>query len=120
MAGGIMLAVLSFSFTHMTDNGAVIASAQREQIATTLEDNAEVMSNTQLAALLAPRAQGRRWRDPSVQPGIARPIAAGALLVPLLASLGEFVNGFRMRRLPDIEPVANREGPDFRLIGVRN
>jgi hypothetical protein len=24
------------------------------------------------------------------------------------------VNGSRMRRLPGIEPVANREGPDFR------
>jgi hypothetical protein len=43
-----------------------------------------------------------------------------ALLVPLLASLVRFVNGFRMRRLPDTEPVANREGPDFRLIGVKN
>jgi hypothetical protein len=30
------------------------------------------------------------------------------------------VSGFPMRRLPDIEPAANREGPDFRLIGVKN
>jgi hypothetical protein len=30
------------------------------------------------------------------------------------------VSVFRMRRLLDIEPVANREGPYFRLIGVKN
>jgi hypothetical protein len=30
------------------------------------------------------------------------------------------VNGFRVRRLLDIEPAADREGPDFRLIGVKN
>ena len=34
MAGGIMLAVLSFSFTYMTDHSAVIPPAQQEQIST--------------------------------------------------------------------------------------
>ena len=36
-----------------------------------------------------------------------------ALLVPMLASLIGLVNGFRMRRLPDIEPSANLEGMDW-------
>ena len=36
-----------------------------------------------------------------------------ALLVPALAALLGVVNGFRMRRLPDIEPAANLEGLDF-------
>ena len=37
----------------MTENSTVIPPAQQEQIANTLEDDAEVMSNTQLAPLLA-------------------------------------------------------------------
>ncbi len=52
MAGGIMLAALSISFTQMTENSTVIPPAQQEQIATVLEDDAEIMSNTQLDALI--------------------------------------------------------------------
>jgi len=33
-----------------------------------------------------------------------------ALLVPVLASAIGVVNGFRMRRLPDIKPTASTEG----------
>lgn len=36
-----------------------------------------------------------------------------ALLVPVLAGLIGLINGFRMRRLPDIEPTANLEGLDL-------
>ena len=43
-----MLAALSFSFTHMTEDSGVIPAAQQQQIAAALEDDAEVMSNTQL------------------------------------------------------------------------
>ena len=35
------------------------------------------------------------------------------LLVPALAALFGVVNGFRMRRLPDLEPQGEREGIDF-------
>ncbi len=59
MAGGIMLAVLSFSFTQMTENSAVIPPAEQQQIAAALEDDAEVMSNTQLDAADHRPAPGR-------------------------------------------------------------
>jgi hypothetical protein len=36
-----------------------------------------------------------------------------ALLVPVLASAIGVVNGFRMRRLPDIAPTSSTEGLDF-------
>ena len=87
MAGGLMLAFLAFSFTNLTEESKVIPPAQQEQIATTLEDDAEVMSNTQLEPLLAdepPDVQAeilrinKEARDRSLQV---------ALLVPLLASL---------------------------------
>ena len=57
MAGGIMLAFLAFEFTNLTEESTVIPPAQQEQIANTLEDDAEVMSNSQLAPLLAERAR---------------------------------------------------------------
>ena len=53
VAGGIMLAALSWSFSGMTEASTVIPPAQQEQIAQTLENDAQVMSNTQLDALLA-------------------------------------------------------------------
>src|SRR3954451_12523372 len=53
VAGGIMLAVLSFSFTTMTNDSAVIPAAQQQQISDTLETDAQVMSNSQLEPLLA-------------------------------------------------------------------
>ena len=67
VAGGIMLAALSLSFTTMTEASTVIPAAQQEQIAQTLEDDAQVMSNTQLDALLAERTRARPGRDPPDQ-----------------------------------------------------
>ena len=82
MAGGLMLAILSFSFTHQTENSKVIPPAQQQQIATTLEDNAEVMSNTQLAKLADRGAQGRPSRDPSHQHPCTRPVTSGGAARP--------------------------------------
>ena len=53
MAGGLMLAALSFSFIKMTENSTVIPPAQQEQISDALEDNAQLISTTQLEELLA-------------------------------------------------------------------
>ena len=106
MAGGIMLAVLSLSFTNLTEQSDVIPPAQQQQIADTLEDDAEIMSNTQLERLLADEPAdvqdavldiNAEARDRSLQI---------ALLVPILAGLLGVLNAFRMRRLPDPEPSA--------------
>ena len=48
MAGGILLATLAFSFTHLTESSDVIPAAQQQQIADALEEDAEVMSTSQL------------------------------------------------------------------------
>ena len=52
LAGGILLATLSFSFTQMTKDSTVIPPDQQELIANALEDNAELVSTTQLELLL--------------------------------------------------------------------
>ena len=113
MAGGIMLAALSFSFTNMIESSTVIPPAQQQQIDDVLENDAEVMSNTQLEQLIADE-------PPAVQAEIldintdARNLSLQvALLVPVLAGLIGLVNGFRMRRLPDIEPRQPLEGLDL-------
>ena len=92
----------------------MIPPAQQQQIANTLEDDAEVMSNTQLEGF------ARRRADETSKQEILRINTEArnrslqvALLVPMLASLIGLSNGFRMRRLPDIEPAANLEGMDF-------
>ncbi len=104
VAGAIMLASLSILFTHQAEASAVLDPTQQQQVATALEDDAEVLSNTQLQQQLA-------GQQPPVQDEIirintdARPRALQiALLVPLLAGLLGLLNSFRMVRLPEPTP----------------
>jgi hypothetical protein len=113
MAGGLMLAALSISFTQMTENNQVIPQAQQEQIAAALEDDAEVLSNTQLEEQIT-------GQPPAVEAAVvdinndARNLSLQiALLVPLLAGLIGLGNSFRMLRLPDQKPSSSRDGVDF-------
>ena len=81
-----MLAVLSLSFTNLTEESNVIPPAQQQQIADTLEDDAEVMSNTQLERCSPPGAPRTSRRDPRLN-AEARDRPSVALLVPILAGL---------------------------------
>src|SRR4051794_37318286 len=103
-SGAIMLGALSLVFTHKADSSKVLTPAEQTKVADALQDNAEVMTNTQLDALL-------EGQPPDVQAEIvainteSRPIALQiALLIPLLAGLLGLFNGMRMTRLPDLEP----------------
>jgi MFS family permease len=109
-AGAIMLGSLSLVFTHEAQSSTVLTPAQQEQVADGLQQNAEVLTNTELEHLLA-------GQTPEVKAEIlrinthSRPIALQiALVVPLLAALVGIVLGFRMTRLPDLEPSAAAEG----------
>src|SRR5690606_3127130 len=52
-AGGIMLATLSFAFVSMSESSEVLPPDAKERVATVLEQDAQVMSNTQLEQVLA-------------------------------------------------------------------
>src|SRR5437763_8235426 len=52
-AGAIMLAALSLTFTHLSDTSTVLSPAEQKTVATQLNDNAEVLTNTHLHKLLA-------------------------------------------------------------------
>jgi EmrB/QacA subfamily drug resistance transporter len=103
-AGAIMLATLSIAFTQKAQDSTVLPPASQEQVANALEDDAEVMSNTQLQKQLA--GQPPEIRDEIIAINTdARPLALQvALLVPILAGLLGLFNGFRMMRRPDPAP----------------
>jgi hypothetical protein len=109
-AGAIMLATLSIAFTNLAKDSVVLSPAEQTQVAQGLDDDAEVMSNTQLQELIVNQ-------PPDVEAEIvrintdARPIALQvALLIPLLAGLVGLFNAFRMMRLPDPQASSAAEG----------
>src|SRR5215212_7227305 len=109
-AGAIMLATLAYSFNSMAQDSTVLPPADQQRVAAALEEDAEVMSNTQLAELL-------RNEPPAVQQEVirinteARPRALQvALGIPILAALLGLLNSFRMTRLPDLAPLSDAEG----------
>jgi hypothetical protein len=115
MAGGVMLASLSLVFINMTEASTVIPPDQKEAVYTVLEEDAQLLSNTQLEALLVDE-------PPAVADEVvrinteARPIALQiALLVPLIAGLIGLIAAQRMARLPDIKPSVDLE--EFALGG---
>jgi MFS family permease len=109
-AGAIMLATLAFSFTNLAEQSTVLTPAQQQQVAHALDEDAEVMSNTQLDAQLV-------GQPPEVKAEIirinteARPRALQvALLVPLIAALLGLGNSFLMMGQPDPESSGSAEG----------
>jgi EmrB/QacA subfamily drug resistance transporter len=103
-AGAIMLAALSITFTNMAQASTVLPAAEKQQVAQVLEENAQLMTNTDLEQLLVNQ-------PPEIQDEIirintdARPISLQvALLIPLLAGLIGLFNSFRMMRLSDPTP----------------
>jgi EmrB/QacA subfamily drug resistance transporter len=113
VAGGVMLAVLSFTFTNMTQSSTVIPEAQQSQIAHTLEHSAEVMSNTQLEQLLGAESPPVKAEVLHINTVSRNRSLQVALLVPVAAGLFGIFFALRMRRLPDIAPQAAVEGASF-------
>jgi hypothetical protein len=110
-AGAVMLATLSLTFTAMTQSSTVLPPDEKQHIAQVLEEDAEVMSNTQLQDLLAGRPP--EIRDEIIRINTdARPVALqAALLVPILTGLLGLLNSFRMMREPDAPPAAPGAAP---------
>ena len=108
-AGAIMLATLSIVFTNKTEASTVLPAAEQQRVAEVLEDDAQVMSNTQLEELLA--SQPPEISEEIVRINTdSRPIALQvALFIPIIAGLLGLLNAFRMTRLPDPIPAGSGE-----------
>ena len=88
----------------------MLTPTQQQQVATALENDAEVMSNTALAEQLA--GQPEQIQDEMIRINTdARPLALQvALLVPILAGLLGLFTSFRMMRQPDPVSSGSAEG----------
>ena len=109
-AGAVMLGTLAFTFTNMAESSAVFSTAEQQRVSDGLEEDAQIMSNTQLEDLLV--GQPQDVQDEIIRINTdARPISLQvALLVPLVAALLGVVTAFRMMRLPDPEPSESADG----------
>lgn len=110
VAGGIMLAVLSLSFTNLTKESPSIPTAEKQQIYTALQHDAQIMSDTQLQKQLANQPAEIQSEVLRINTEARNRALQIALLVPVLAGLLGLVNSFRMMKLPDIKPSAAVEG----------
>jgi MFS family permease len=110
IAGGVMLATLSFTFTTMAEDSSVLAPGEKDRVAAALEEDAQVMSDTQIDALLVGQPDDVADEIVRINDDARTRALQVALLVPLLAGLVGLFNSFRMMRLPDIEPSAAIDG----------
>jgi len=109
-AGAIMLAALSTTFTELANDSTVLPPDDQDRVAHALEDDAEVMTNTRLEALLVDEPDDVQDEIIRINTD-ARPIALQvALIVPILACVAGLLTAFRMMRLPDPEPSGSVEG----------
>jgi EmrB/QacA subfamily drug resistance transporter len=108
--GAILLATLSLSFTHQAESSTVLRPSQQQQVADTLEHDAQVMSNAQLEAQLGHRSPRVKDEILRINTRARHRALQIALLVPLLAALGGLLNSFLMLRQPDPEASEAAEG----------
>jgi len=109
-AGAILLATLSLSFTHLSEQSTVLTSAQQDHVSNVLEHDAEFMTNTQLDALLAHEPKATRDEIIRINTDARHRALQFALLVPLVAGVLGLANSFRMVRLPDPQTSGAGEG----------
>jgi MFS family permease len=112
-AGAIMLAMLSFTFTNMAQASDVLPPEAQQTVADALEEDAEVMSNTQLEAQLAGQPEAIRDEIIRINTDARHRALQVAMIVPTIAGLLGLLLSFRMMRLPDPAPSASTEGMAF-------
>jgi len=106
LAGSIMMATLAIGFTTMANASTVLDPAEKERVAAVLEEDAQIMSNTALDALLEGQPQDVQDEIIRINSEV-RPLALQlALLVPLIAGVLGLVQSFRMIKQPDVVPSA--------------
>jgi EmrB/QacA subfamily drug resistance transporter len=110
VAGGVMLWSLALGFTALTESSTVIPPAQQDRIADVLETDAEVMSNSQLQQQIADEPPAVQEEILAINTDARDRSLQIALLVPAVAGLLGLANSLRMRRLPDLAPVAGLDG----------
>src|SRR5207342_676777 len=109
LGGSLMLISLAFNFTALTNDSTVLPPDDKEQIATVLDEDAEIMSTTALEAQLAGEPEAIQDEVIRINDEARSRALQVALLVPLLAGLIGLFNSFRMVGLPEVKPKADIE-----------
>jgi EmrB/QacA subfamily drug resistance transporter len=104
-AGAILLATLSVTFTQAARDSSVLDPAQQERVAEALEDDAQLMSNSQLQQQLSGQTPAVQEEIIQINTDARPPALQVALLVPIMAGLLGLLISTRMKRQPD--PVAS-------------
>ena len=84
----------------------MLPPAEQQQVADALEDDAEVMTNTKLEGLLEGQPEAIQDEIIRINTDVRPQALQIALLVPLLAAIGGFLNSLRM---PDVEITGSHE-----------
>ena len=106
-AGAIMLAALSLSFTSMANDSSVLDASEKDRVAQVLEDDAQVMSTTQLELLLEDAPDAKADEIVRINDGARDVAVRAAIVVPALAGLVGILVSLRMRRHGDLEGTAH-------------
>ena len=109
-AGAIMLGAMAISFNNLAASSLVLSPEQQQQVSAALEEDAQIMSDTQLVEQLAGQPADVQAEILRINTEARNIGLQAALLVPFLASLLGFLNSFRMVKLPDPEPSSAAEG----------
>ena len=110
-AGAIMLATLSFTFTHMAESSTVLApaaaAAGRRRARRRRRGDEQHRSSRRSSPASPPTF---RTRSSDINTDARHRALQVALLIPLLAGLARAGQLFRMMRLPDPKPSEAAEG----------
>jgi hypothetical protein len=109
-AGAIMLATLSLTFTSLAQSSSVLSPEEQTQVATALEEDAQVMSNTMLLEQLEGQPEDVQAEIVAINTDARHLSLQVALLIPILAAVLGLLNSFRMIRLPDPKNSGAAEG----------
>ena len=112
-SGAIMLATLAFLFTYEAEHSKVLPPAEQQQVATALEDDAELLSNTQLEEQIVGQPPAIEAEIIRINTDVRPRALQVALLIPILAGLLGLLNSFRMLRIPEPPPSKAAEGMSF-------
>ena len=109
VAGGVLLATLSLAFTNMANASPVIPSSQQQQIAQTLEDDAQVVEQHPTRGASRRRAPSRPGGDPQHQHRRDEPRPSGGAAHPDPRGPARVLQLVPHDAPPDIEPSASVE-----------
>lgn len=109
-AGAIMLATMAITFNSMSGASVVLSPEQQQQVSVALEEDAQIMSNTQLEAQLVGQPTDVQAEIIRINTDARHVALEVALLVPLLAALLGLFDSIVMVRLPEPESANSAEG----------